>query len=88
MTLDDALLAFYRLQERFEGIPPTMHELAEELGYASKSNAAWWFAALEEAGLIYTPAAFGDRRGNRTLQLSKAGRQRAYLLTDTELRIA
>ena len=84
MTLDDALLAFYRLTERNEGLPPTLREFSDECHLASGSPAFYWFRKLEEADLIYTPGALlaEGSRSPRTVQLTKAGLQRAYLLLE------
>jgi SOS-response transcriptional repressor LexA len=83
MTLDDALLAFYRLTERYEGIPPTVRQFQEEIGAHSTSVAAHWFGVLEEDGLIYCPLALrSEERTARTRKLSRKGLQRAYLLTE------
>ncbi len=84
MNLDDALLAFYRLTERFEGIPPTIREFQSECGFASSSMAAHWMEALELQELIYVPAALRDMDHSmaRNRKLSAKGLQRAYLLTE------
>lgn len=82
MTLDDALLAFYRLQERFEGVSPTVREFQEESGCASTSHAAYWLQRLSTAELIYQPRALMGKEFARTHKLSTWGRQRAYLLTE------
>lgn len=86
-TLDDALLAFYRVTERNDGIPPTVREVQDEMGMASTSNGVYWLRNLELAGLIYTPGALltDGERGPRTLQLSAAGRARAHLLAVASL---
>jgi hypothetical protein len=85
MTLDDALLAFFRLTERFEGISPAVREFANEIGAKSTSKAAYWLDELDAEGLTYTPAAFGPdalgMRSARTRKLSPEGIRRARLLT-------
>lgn len=83
MTLDDALLAFYRLQEeRFEGVAPTLREFQAECGFSSTSVAAHWIEVLQEDGLIYTPAPLLGKDSARVRKLSWAGLQRAYLLLE------
>ena len=94
MTLDDALLAFYRLTERFEGVSPTVLEFTDECGLSSSSAGAYWLTKLADADLIYIPQALQrlTRRttrgrpfpyeGSRTRKLSAKGLQRAYLLLE------
>ena len=77
MNLDRGLLAFWRLTERFEGIPPPVREFGEECGIESTSHGHYWLTRLVAEGLIYTPKALLGGSGSRTLQLTNAGRSTA-----------
>ena len=87
-TVDDALMAFWRVTERNDGLPPTVRELQEEMGLKSVSNGAWWMGRLEEEGLIYIPSALRTttRYGrDRVRRLTSAGFARGETLARLSL---
>lgn len=80
MTLDKALLAFARVTEQNEGIPPAVREFQKAAELTSASHAAYWIGRLAVAGFVYTPEALRGIRSSRSVNLSNAGRRRAHAL--------
>lgn len=88
-STDQALIVYARLVDEAEGVPPSLRELAAELGLASAYSGNYWAKRLIAAGYLHTPPALARRNArDRSYTVTVAGRRRLAQLRVSPERMA